>query len=90
MRICKGGVCEYGAWKSFVSFTLYTLYVHVCLYIHARPDKNWHMLKHATSKANSSVKWDVLRYNDAIYHSLHLSIPLPPNSSITVSVASLI
>lgn len=28
----------------------------VCLYIQAWRDYNWHMLKHETSKANSSVK----------------------------------
>lgn len=80
--------CEYGDQRALLA--LCTLYVCVCLYIQARRDKNWHMLKHATSKANSSVKWDVLCYNDAIYHSLNLSIPLSPNSSITVSVASFI
>lgn len=61
---------------------------NACVFFKARSNQN--QQNHVTSKANTSVKWDVLCSNDAIYHSLHLSIPLSRNSSINVSAASLI
>lgn len=68
-------------------------YVYMCVYVciisHGESTIGtcWNM---QLPKPTVSVKWDVLCYNDAIYHSFHVLIPLSPHSSITVSVASLI